>query len=229
MNRDGVWVVIPAFNEARTVGSVVSSVRAAGYAHICVVNDGSIDRTSDIASSKGAYVLDHAVNLGQGAALQTGIAYALAQGAKYICTFDADGQHAPSSIADLLAALEHQQADVAVGSRFLGDSSSVPLARRLLLRAAVLFTLLHARVRVTDTHNGLRALTNFAARSIEIEQPGMAHASEILQKIGDLHFKLVEVPVEIAYTAYSQRKGQSGFDSIKILLDLLYRAIAHRP
>ncbi len=229
MNRDGVWVVIPALNEASTVGSVVSSLRALGYANVCVVNDGSTDQTSDIASGNGAYVLDHAVNLGQGAALQTGIAYALAQGAKYVCTFDADGQHTPSSIADLLAALERDDADVAIGSRFLSNSSTVPLARRLLLRAAVLFTLLHARVCVTDTHNGLRAFTEFAARSIEIEQPGMAHASEILQKIGDLHLKLVEVPVEIAYTAYSQRKGQSGFDSIKILLDLLYRAIAQRP
>ena len=173
----------------------------------------------------GAYVLDHITNLGQGAALQTGITYALRKGAEFVCTFDADGQHSPHAIDDLLEALVSARADVALGSRFLRGGSAVPSNRRMLLKAALLFTRLHARVAVTDTHNGLRAFTRRAAQSIEIEQPGMAHASEILQKLGALGLRVVEVPVQIAYTPYSKRKGQSGFDSIKILLDLLYRSI----
>lgn len=229
MNVRNLWIVIPAYNESATIGAVVTSLRTLGYSNVCVVNDGSLDETGRLANEAGAYVLDHAVNLGQGAALQTGIAFALEHGAEYICTFDADGQHAPASIQDLLEALQRSNADVALGSRFLTDASTVPLQRRLLLKGALFFTHLHARINVSDTHNGLRVFTRRAAQAIEIEQPGMAHASEILQKIGSLGLKHVEVPVEISYTAYSKKKGQSGFDSVKILLDLLYRSIAFRP
>jgi glycosyltransferase involved in cell wall biosynthesis len=166
--------------------------------------------------------------LGQGAALQTGIDYALAHGAGFVCTFDADGQHSPQAITDLLEGLDRSGAEIALGSRFLEMGASVPPLRRTLLRAALLFTRLHARVDVTDTHNGLRALTRRAAEAIRIEQPQMAHASEILQKIGIQKLAFVEVPVQIDYTGYSRKKGQSGFDSVKILLDLLYRSIAVR-
>lgn len=228
MKRDDVWIVVPAYNEAATIATVVGSLRVLGYCHVCVVNDGSSDASSELARNADAYVLDHVTNLGQGAALQTGIAYALKRGAQYVCTFDADGQHSPQSVSDLLDALERSSADVALGSRFLQGGSAVPLHRRLLLKAALLFTRLHARVNVTDTHNGLRAFTRRAAQMVEIEQPGMAHASEILQKLGASNLRIVEVPVEISYTPYSTRKGQSGFDSIKILLDLLYRSIALR-
>ena len=224
-----VWIVVPAYKEAATIAAVVASLRAEGYDRICVVNDGSPDNTGALALAAGAHVLRHVVNRGQGAALQTGISYALAQGADYICTFDADGQHSPGSVTDLLHALERSGADVALGSRFLGKQSRVPPLRRLLLKAALAFTHMHARVPVTDTHNGLRLFTQRAAAAIRIEQAGMAHASEILQKLGAARLRFVEVPVEIRYTAYSRKKGQSGFDSVKILLDLLYRSIALRP
>jgi|HubBroStandDraft_4_1064222.scaffolds.fasta_scaffold124314_3 glycosyltransferase involved in cell wall biosynthesis len=223
-----VWIVIPAHKEAATIAGVVASLRVLGYHQICVVNDGSPDQTGRLALAAGAYVLEHVVNLGQGAALQTGISYALANGAEYICTFDADGQHPAEAVSDLLYALTNSDADVALGSRFLGKASAVPPLRRLLLKAALAFTRMHAHVKVTDTHNGLRAFTRRAAQSIRIDQAGMAHASEILQKLGTANLRFVEVPVEVHYTPYSRKKGQSGFDSIKILLDLLYRSIALR-
>lgn len=225
---DNVWVIIPAYNEARSIGSVVAGLRHAGYQNVCVVNDGSSDGTAALALRSGAHVLEHVTNFGQGAALQTGIDYALAGGAQYVCTFDADGQHATQSLDALLHAIDAQEADVALGSRFLRDGSSVPPLRRVLLRAALAFTRLHARVDVTDTHNGLRVFSRRAAQLVRIEQPQMAHASEILQKIGAAKLRYVEVPVTIAYTDYSRAKGQSGFDSVKILLDLLYRSIAVR-
>lgn len=229
MSSEGVWVVVPAYNESATISSVVRSLHAAGYANVCVINDGSADETSARARACRAHVLDHVTNLGQGAALQTGITYALGRGARYICTFDADGQHPAAAIANLRAALERTGADVAIGSRFLGDAGCVPAHRRILLKAALLFTRLHARVKVTDTHNGLRLFSRRAAQVIRIEQPGMAHASEILQKLGSSGLRFVEVPVRIAYTDYSRKKGQSGFESVKILLDLLYGSIALRP
>ncbi|MGA2760459.1 MAG: glycosyltransferase family 2 protein [Candidatus Cybelea sp.] len=228
VSRENVWIIIPAYNEAKTIAGVVTSLRRRGYTQVCVVSDGSADGTPELALRAGAYVLEHVVNLGQGAALATGIEYALARGAQYVCTFDADGQHSPDSIDDLRKALEVSQADVALGSRFLGSQTAVPFSRRMLLRAALTFTHVHARVRVTDTHNGLRMFTRKAAEVIKIEQPQMAHASEILQKLGASKLKFVEVPVVIVYTEYSKRKGQSGFDSVKIILDLLYRSIAVR-
>ena len=227
--RDNVWIVVPAYNEARSIAPVVAGLRHAGYHNVCVVNDGSSDATGVLALRAGAHVLEHVTNFGQGAALQTGIDYALASGAQFVCTFDADGQHSAQSLDALLHALDGCEADVALGSRFLSSGGSeVPLLRRLLLRAALAFTRMHARVDVTDTHNGLRVFSRRAAQLVRIEQPQMAHASEILQKIGVANLRYVEVPVTIAYTDYSRAKGQSGFDSVKILLDLLYRSIAVR-
>lgn len=228
MNPENLWIVIPAYREAATIGNVVASLRALGYGNICVVNDGSPDNTAALARAAGAHVLEHIVNLGQGAALQTGVEYALLNGAQYVCTFDADGQHASRSVGDLYDALRSADADVALGSRFLDKESNVPMLRRLLLQAALLFTRFHARIDVTDTHNGLRLFARRAAEAIRIEQPGMAHASEILQKIGAAKLRFVEVPVSISYDANAPRKGQSGFDSVKILLDLLYRSLAAR-
>jgi glycosyltransferase involved in cell wall biosynthesis len=222
------WVIVPAYNEESPIGAVVRSLRAAGFVQVCVVDDGSRDDTAGIARGAGAYVLRHLINLGQGAALQTGIAYALRNGAAYVCTFDADGQHAAESITDLLHALIQARADVALGSRFLRNAAAVPPLRRLLLKGALLFTRLHANLNVTDTHNGLRVFTRRAAQAISIQQPAMAHASEILQQIHSLRLTYVEVPVNVSYTNYSKAKGQSGFDSIRILLDLLYRAMASR-
>ncbi len=225
---DNAWVVIPAYNEAGSIASVVAGLRCAGYANVCVVNDGSADGTGALALRAGAHVLEHVTNFGQGAALQTGIDYALANDAQYVCTFDADGQHSAQSLSALLEAIDDHDADVALGSRFLSGGSNVPPLRRLLLRAALAFTRMHARVDVSDTHNGLRIFSRRAAQLVQIEQPQMAHASEILQKIGAAKLRYVEVPVTIAYTDYSREKGQSGFDSVKILLDLLYRSIAVR-
>lgn len=223
-----VWIVIPALNEEATIGHVVRGLRAAGYPLVCVVNDGSRDATSAIARDAGAHVLDHITNFGQGAALQTGIDFALRKGAEYVCTFDGDGQHSPQSVAALLDGLQRAGADVALGSRFLAKTCAVPPFRRLLLRGALLFTRIHAGLPISDTHNGLRIFTRLAAQRIRIEQPQMAHASEILQKIGAAKMQYVEVPVKVDYTTYSRKKGQSGFDSVKIVVDLFYRAIALR-
>lgn len=224
-----LWIIVPAYNEAASVTEVVHSLRALGYSHVCVVDDGSRDETARLALRAGASVLRHITNLGQGAALQTGLTYALLQGAEYLCTFDADGQHSPESVTDLLAALEQTNSDVALGSRFLGVAApGMPISKRLVLKIALLFTRAHARLTITDTHNGLRIFTRRAAECIKIEQPGMAHASEILQKIGAAGLRFVEVPTKIRYTKYSQRKGQSVFESVKILLELLYQSIAMR-
>jgi polyprenyl-phospho-N-acetylgalactosaminyl synthase len=214
-----VHVVIAAFNEAKRIGDIVSGVRA-HYPNVTVVDDGSRDGTAEIAAGRGAWVLRHLINRGQGAALKTGIEGALARGAQAIVTFDADGQHRVEDISRLLAALEGGY-DVALGSRFLGDGGVVPWGRRIVLKLGVLFTRVVSGLRVTDTHNGLRALSRHAAETIEIRQDRMAHASEILDEIARHELRCREVPTRVEYTAYSRGKGQHSSAAFLIALDFL--------
>jgi glycosyltransferase involved in cell wall biosynthesis len=223
---ESIWVVCPAFNEARTLSGVLSGLRAQGY-QVVVVDDGSRDSTRQIAESVATAVVSHPVNLGQGAALATGIAFALSRGADYLVTFDSDGQHRVSDIARLIAALKASGADYALGSRFLIGKQSMPLLRKMLLRAATIFTALTTGLRLTDTHNGLRAMTRRGAAALELRQNRMAHASEILSEIARSGFAYVEVPVTIDYTDYSLAKGQRASDALTILLDLFARKL-HR-
>ena len=216
--------MIAAYNEGQAIAPVLAGVRPTGH-RIVVVDDGSTDGTADVASNAGAIVIRHPVNLGQGAALQTGITFALSRGAEFIVTFDADGQHSAAHIPDLLAALVVHNADFALGSRFLGEASNIPYARRLLLQAAARFTRLTTRLSLTDTHNGMRAMTRRGAEQIHLRQNRMAHASEILAQIARSGLKYVEVPVTIEYSPYSLGKGQRSTDSISILVDLFVRRL----
>ena len=223
---DRVVVVIAAYNEAPVIASVVADIRRASYPAV-VVDDGSTDATGEIAARAGAFVVTHPVNLGQGAALQTGLDFALAQGADVIVTFDADGQHRPADIAPLIAALAANKADYALGSRFLGGAVNLPRKRRLMLAAATWFTRLTTGLDLTDTHNGLRAMTRRGASRIRLKQNRMAHASEILHQIAQSGLAYVEVPVTIEYSAYSLAKGQRVSEWVAILIDLFARRM-HR-
>jgi glycosyltransferase involved in cell wall biosynthesis len=219
-----IWVVIAAYNEARVIGRVVADVRRRGYP-VALVDDGSRDLTAEIAEAAGAAVVRHPVNLGQGAALQTGIEFALEHGADVIVTFDADGQHRSAEIASLVDALAQHGVDFALGSRFLGRAVSLPPSRRVLLKAATLFTRLTSGLVLTDTHNGLRAMTRRGASAIRLRQNRMAHASELLNQIAASGLRYVEVPVTIEYTAYSLAKGQKLGDALAILIDLSARRL----
>ncbi len=223
---ENVWVIIAAYRESPVIAGIVSGVKAHGY-RVVVVDDGSSDATGELARAAGAIVLRHPINLGQGAALQTGINFALSAGAAALVTFDADGQHRPGEIAGLVEALRDDGADFALGSRFLAADATVPPARRMLLKVATWFTRLTTGLRVTDTHNGLRAMTRRGARTIALRQNRMAHASEILHQIAKSGFKYVERPVTVEYTAYSRAKGQTLVDALFILSDLLARRL-HR-
>ena len=219
-----VWVVIAAYNEASVIARVIADVRRCGL-DVVLVDDGSVDATAEIAERAGAVVVRHPVNLGQGAALQTGIEFALQRSADVIVTFDADGQHRAADIAGLIEALSKFDADFALGSRFLGRTVDLPPTRRFLLKAATAFTRLASGLDLTDTHNGLRAMTRRGASEIRIRQNRMAHASELLNQIAASGFKYVEVPVTIEYSAYSLAKGQKLGDALSILVDLSARRL----
>ncbi len=219
-DRISVWVVVPAYNEATSIGDVLTSLRLEGYS-VVVVDDGSEDATAEIARSADAIVLQHCQNLGQGGALQTGIAFCLQRGAQYICTFDADGQHRADDIGRMWNYLIRHRLDIVLGSRFLGNSPQIPASRRLLLKFAVLFTRVHSGFRLTDAHNGLRLMRAEAAAKLTLRQLGMAHASEIVKEIARQTLAYSEIPVTILYTDYSKAKGQSGLNSIRIVMELI--------
>jgi glycosyltransferase involved in cell wall biosynthesis len=218
-DKRAVWIVVAAFDEAPVIGPIVSDLVRRTY-RVVVVDDGSRDATGQIALSAGATVITHPINLGQGAALQTGIKFALQQGASYVVTFDADGQHRPSDVPRLVEALIEHGAAYALGSRFLGSSRGMPYGRRLLLQAAIWFTRVITGLSLTDTHNGLRAMTREGASRIALRQNRMAHASELLEQIAASGLPHMEVPVTIDYTRYSLAKGQRLSDSLAILFDL---------
>jgi glycosyltransferase involved in cell wall biosynthesis len=188
---------------------------------VIVVDDGSGDDTGAVARRAGALVLRHAVNRGQGAALQTGIEQAVRCGAEVIVTFDADGQHDPADLRALVAPVLAGECDIALGSRFLGGRSRVPPLRRAVLWLGVWFTRLISRVRLSDTHNGLRAFSSRAARQLTITMDGMAHASEIIDQIRVHGWRYREVPVSVAYTPYSMAKGQRSSGAVRIALEML--------
>jgi len=219
MKAPNVWVVVPAYNEADVLADVIIEVRAQGYQVVCV-DDGSTDGSAQVARRAGANLVVHPANLGQGAAIQTGIDFALDRGADLVCTFDADGQHDAADLPILVAALAGQRADFALGSRFLGSAVDLPPARQALLRAAIAFTRLSSGLRVTDTHNGLRAMTRRAAACIHLRHDRMAHASEILTQIRRSRLRMIEVPVTVRYTEYSLKKGQRSLSAIRVLTDL---------
>jgi len=218
----GVWIVIPAYNEEKSIGDVLAELCRLPY-KVIVVDDGSTDRTSQISLEYPVVLLRHAVNLGQGAALQTGLTYALSQpGIKAVVTYDADGQHDPQDINRLIAPVINAEADVALGTRFSKGAKTVnmPAGKRRVLKLAVAFTRLTTGLAVSDTHNGLRAFSAGAASQINITANRMAHASEILNQIHKLHLKITEVPVSVLYTPYSLSKGQSISEAVNILWDI---------
>jgi glycosyltransferase involved in cell wall biosynthesis len=217
------WLIVPLYNEAEVVREVVSQARET-FPNIVCVDDGSTDNSVEEARAGGAVVVCHPINLGQGAALQTGLDFALAQpGATFFVTFDSDGQHRTEDAERMVARLRTEPLDIVVGSRFLDGRTKLTFMKRLVLQAAVRFERLSTGVKLTDAHNGLRALNRAAATAIRIKQNRMAHASELVAQIGEHHLRYAEEPVYIIYTDYSRAKGQSLWNSVNILSELFVK------
>jgi len=215
-----VYVVVPAFNESPRLDETLHALCAVER-NVVVVDDGSTDDTAAIAVRHPVWLLRHPINCGQGAALQTGVDFALARGAEVIVTFDADGQHDATEIDRLVTPVREKRADVVLGSRFLGIATGIPPTRWAILKLGILWTRLFSRLRVTDTHNGLRALSRDAARRIRLTHPRMAHASELLDQIRAQGLRHLEVPVTVRYSQATLAKGQRSWGALRIAGELL--------
>lgn len=214
--REATFIIVPAFNESACIGDVLRRLTCE-WPNTVIVDDGSTDRTLEAARGCAKYLLRHPINRGQGAALQTGIEFALRKGAQYVVTFDSDGQHEASEIPRLLAPIVSGECEIALGSRFLGRTTNMPFSRRFMLRAAVVFTRMMSGASLSDTHNGFRAFSRKAAECVHITLDRMAHASELIDIVVQSRLPYKEVPVSIRYTDYSLAKGQTSRGAIKIL------------
>jgi len=217
--------IIPAYNEEEVISSVLKEVKKQ-VDEIILIDDGSEDKTAELAAQEGVFVLRHLINRGQGASLKTGIDFVLKRGrGDIIITFDADGQHQASEIKEIIDPIIKGECQVALGSRFLDKKSEIPIFRKFILKTATFFSRFFLKLKITDVHNGFRAFSKEAISLIEIQQDGMAHASEILSEIKKHNLKFKEVPVTIEYTVYSKSKGQSSWNAFKILWDLILQKI----
>lgn len=226
MSKVNIAVVIAALNEENSIANVVRAIPReclrGNPVTVVVVDDGSSDRTARVAQKEDAIVLRHLINRGQGAALKTGFDYATQNGFDVIVSFDADGQHKATEIERLVQTLIEKDLDVVLGSRFLSQKAvNMPVSRKLVLKAGVLFTHLLSRIKVTDTHNGFRAFRAGAFQKLKLVQDRMEHASEIIDQISKHRLRYQEVPVTIEYNDYSKVKGQRNSNAVRIALVMI--------
>ncbi len=218
-------VIVRMFDEGTVIEGVIRELRDS-FPLVLAVDDGSHDRSSELASSAGAQVLRHPINLGAGAALQTGLEAALTlPGVDYILTFDGDGQHRIQDAIALVEAARTTEADVVLGSRFLEHPRDIPVSRRLLLRCATFFTRATTHLPVTDAHCGLRLLTRASAEKVRLRLRGMAYASELIRIVRSQRLSVHEIPVQVRYTDYSRAKGQRNINALNIAFDLLMTSL----
>lgn len=215
MKIDKVYFIVPALHEEKSIGKVIRGLKEHDYHKIVVIADGSNDKTAEKAEEAGAELLVHIINRGQGAALRTGIEYALEEGAEVIVTFDSDGQHQAKDIKRLLKALPGN--DIVLGSRFL-QKNNIPFSRKVLLHGSRIVIWLFYGLWLTDAHNGLRAMTREAAKRIEIKSDRMEHASEIIGEIKRNKLRYAEVPMTVVYSDDTMKKGLGSYSgALKIL------------
>ncbi len=217
-----IFVVVPAYNEEKTIAKVITDLIEMGFEFV-VVDDGSKDDTYNIVSNvikkynKGL-ICKHLLNRGLGAALKTGIEASLMEDADIIVTFDADGQHDPNDILNVSKPIINDEADVTVGLR---DFKEMPSSKKFGNRVMNLITLIFYGINVNDSQSGLRAFNRKAAETIVINARDYGVSSEIIGEVKRHNLRLIEVPIKTIYTEYSMTKGTNTGEGLKILVKLI--------
>ncbi|NJE11143.1 glycosyltransferase family 2 protein [Thermococcus sp. MAR1] len=212
-------ILIPAYNEELTVGSVVALAKK--YGDVLVVDDGSADRTSEIAQRAGAVVIRHSANRGKGAALKTGFEYALSRGYEIVVTLDADGQHNPDEIPLLMEPIIRGKADLVIGSRYLnGSKKGIPVYRRLGLWVLNKSTKVASNVDV-DSQSGFRALNRRALERLDLNSDGYSIETDMIVKASEREIKLVEVPISVRYDVPNRHKKNPLTHGLGVLASII--------
>lgn len=219
---DKIFIIIPAYNESEVIVSTIRPLLEKGY-EVVIIDDGSTTGIEGHVKNMNVHYLRHEINLGQGAALQTGMEYVKRFDADYVVHYDADGQHSCDDIDGFIKVLTEKNADIVLGSRFLNKETKelVPAKRRFLLKTARLLNWIFTGLLLTDAHNGFRVMKGNVLHKIRLTETRMAHATEILRLIKKHKLRYAEASTKISYTAYSIQKGQKPSNSINILIDLV--------
>ena len=222
MRNNKTLIIIPLYNESKVIEEVVNGILK-HFTNIVIINDGSTDESLDIISKLDVKVINHPFNMGQGAAIQTGIDYCIGKNFDYIVTFDGDGQHCPLDVIEMIEVINNKKVDTVLGSRFIGKTENMPKMKYILLKCAIIFNYFITGMFLTDAHNGLRVFKMNVVKNMRLKHNGMAHATEILEIISRNKLNFIEYPVTIKYTEYSISKGQSLFNSIVIAFDIIVK------
>ena len=202
-------IVITAHNEEEKIAEVIGGLQANGFKDILVVDDGSTDRTGEVAKSKKVDVARHIINRGLGAALGTGFEFAKMGDYDCLVTFDGDGQHKADDLPRLIKPIHDGQADVVIGSRLL-NPAGMPPGRLFFNYVSNLATLLLYRVWTTDTLSGLRAFNRKAFNTIKIKTDKMEVSNEFFFEIKNKKLRFKEIPIKPIYTDYSEKHSHNG-------------------
>ncbi len=219
-NNSNIYVVIPAYNESRTIKKVIEDLKQKNL-NIVIIDDGSHDKTYKIAESSiynHGSVYRHVINRGLGAALETGIKAALAKNADIIVTFDADGQHDPDDIIPVCKPIMEKRADVVIGTR---NFNEMPVSKKFGNTVMNMITSIFYGIHVNDSQSGLRAFNRKAAKVLDINSRGYGVSSEIIGEIKKYDLKVEEVEIKTIYTDYSMSKGTNLMVGLKILAKLI--------
>lgn len=223
VKKSDIVVLLPAFNEAQVIGNVLSDIKEEGYDNICVIDDGSSDNTKDIAMSHGAIVIQHPINRGAGAAIQTGIEYVKMVNGQYLLCMDSDGQHSPDDIEVLLSKMIESNADIVIGNRFESNTNEIPERRKLYNSIANIFTNIFCKNNYPDSQSGFRLLNRKAIKSINLGSRGFGFCSEMIIKGEKLKLKIEQAPIKVIYTKYSMSKGQNFLEGVRTAKDILWQ------
>lgn len=218
-----VWMIIPAYNEEKTIGQVLGELFDLGL-NVVVIDDGSGDNTYQIARNiirehpGRAYLYKHPINRGLGATLKTGIEAALSKDADIMVTFDADGQHHPEDILPVCRPIMEGRADVVIGKR---DFDEMPPQKKRANQIMNLITWIFYGAHVQDSQSGLRAFSRKAAILLDIQSREYGVSSEIIREIKHKELRMEEVPIETIYTDYALAKGTNARIGFKILIKMI--------
>jgi glycosyltransferase involved in cell wall biosynthesis len=218
---NNIYILIPVYNEEKKIKSVISGLCPI-FENIVVVNDGSTDSTQKILESLNVVLLNHSVNLGQGASITTGFKYIQKQkNANAVITFDADGQHSIEDAKSFAKEILLCDEEIIFGSRFIKNKSNIPFIKRIVLSVVVFLTNKLSNINLSDAHNGLKAIKKATLEKINIDIDGFGFESQIIHQVSKKEITYKEMPTNTIYTTYSKNKGQKLANGLIILEDLL--------
>ena len=221
-----ITIGIPAYNEEKNIAKIITKLKKITDS-IIVCDDGSSDMTSEIAKNLGVIVISHKKNMGYGAAIRTIFEKSAEIGSDILVTFDADGQHRVEDISRVLRPLENSEADIVIGSRFLGKQSNVPNYRKLGIKVITQVTNSSLKTKLTDSQSGFRAYSKQVLSKISLSEIGMGISTEILIKASSGGLRITEVPITILYSGDTSTHNPVSHGTSVLFSTIKFTSIEH--